>query len=154
MSNASGMLWIIDLVSLAPLAGWWAVRYETWMWPTFKEHWLWLPFNRSEVRLKGKDTLIFGGKVFLCLKIILIYLSFICNCFRNSRGWGTLDNWTKIELNFKLFSIIGVSTLWQILMKNLLYYNSQHSSVVKAFSKCLNLFCLMVVYTKANMCGY
>ena len=30
----------------------------TWMWPAFKGHWLWLPFNRFEVGLKGNDNLV------------------------------------------------------------------------------------------------
>ena len=29
----------------------------TWMWPTFKDHWFQLPFNRFEVGLKGNDRL-------------------------------------------------------------------------------------------------
>ena len=29
----------------------------TWMWPTFKEHWLWLPFIHFEVWLKGNNKL-------------------------------------------------------------------------------------------------
>ena len=56
MSCASRMLRILDLISLACLAGWWAVRCVTWMWPALKDNWLRLPFNHSEVRLKGNDT--------------------------------------------------------------------------------------------------
>ena len=34
----------------------------TWMWPTFKDHWLWLPFNRFAVQLKGNDKSMIGQR--------------------------------------------------------------------------------------------